>query len=96
MFPSIIKDQAAEDIQEAYEYLESKEKDLGEKLLKRIEEYLEIIESNPYIFKEGYKKVRQIRVKPFQYILRYKIYKGFVGVIQLYHGRQHPNKRVYK
>ena len=96
MFPSIIKDQAAEDIQTAYEYLEVKQKDLGEKLLKRIEEYLEIIESNPSIFKEGYKKVRQVRIKPFQYILRYKVYKGFIAVIQLYHGKQDPKKKNYK
>ena len=96
MFPSIVEDQASKDIQNAYEYLEFKEKDLGEKLLKRIEEYLDIIESNPYIFREGYKKVRQIRIKPFQYILRYKIYKDFVAVIQLYHGKQHPRKKIYK
>ena len=63
MLPVVIKDQALEDIQQAYNYLELKEVDLGEKLLKYIEEYIEIIEINPYLFKEGYKKVRQVRNK---------------------------------
>jgi hypothetical protein len=54
------------------------------------------METNPYIFKEGYKKIRQVRIKPFQYVLRYKIYKDYVAVIQLFHGKQHPKKKITK
>ena len=96
MLPVVIKDQALEDMQQAYNYLELKEVDLGEKLLKYIEEYIEIIEINPYLFKEGYKKVRQVRIKPFQYILHYKIYKDYIAVLQLFHGNKNPKKRLSK
>lgn len=96
MLPVIIKDTAAVHIQKAYDYLEEQEPKLGEKLLNRIEEYVAIIETNPYIFKAGYRQVRQIRVKPFIYILRYKIYKDYVAVIQLFHGKQHPKKKLHK
>ncbi len=94
MLPVIIKDQALADMQKAYGYLESKEVGLGEKLLARIDDYIEVIEFNPLLFKVGYKQVRQIRVKPFKYILHYKIYKDYIAVIQLFQGNQHPNKKM--
>jgi toxin ParE1/3/4 len=93
MLPVVIKDKVAQNIQEEYAYLEKEEIGLGEKLLNQIDEYLEIIEINPYIFKSGYRQVRQVRVKPFKYLLRYKVYKDFIAVIQLIHGKKHPKKR---
>lgn len=96
MLPVIIKDSVVKDIQKAYDYLEEQEKNLGEKLLQKITEYVEVVETNPYIFKVGYRQVRQARVKPFQYLLRYKIYKEYVAVIQLFHSKQHPKRKTYK
>jgi len=96
MLPVRIKDSAIEDIQKAYDYLEGQEKDLGEKLLQKITEYVEVIETNPYIFRLGYRQVRQAQVKPFQYLLIYKIYKDYVVVIQLFHSKQHPKRKSYK
>ena len=96
MLPVIIKDSALDEIQHAYDYLEEIEKDLGEKLLLKITEFVEVIENNPYIFRVGYKQVRQARVKPFQYLLRYKIFKDYVAVIQLFHSKQHPKRKTYK
>ena len=96
MLTVIFKDDALNDIQKAYDYLEVQEKNLGEKLLQKITEYVTVIETNPYIFKIGYKQVRQSRIKPFQYLLRYKIYKDTVVVIQLFHSKQHPKKKTYK
>jgi hypothetical protein len=69
MLPVIFKDDALNDIQKAYDYLEVQEKNLGEKLLQKITEYVAVIETNPYIFKIGYRQVRQARIKPFQYLL---------------------------
>ncbi len=63
MLPSVITKRGLQDIQEAYDYLETKEENLGERLLSQIEEYLNIIELNPYLFKEGYKKVRPAHFK---------------------------------
>jgi len=92
MYTVTISNEALFDMQEAYNYLESKESGAGEKLLRQTDEYLSIIELNPYLFKENYKKVRQVNVKPFRYLLRYKIYKTRIVVIQLFHGNLNPNK----
>jgi len=43
-----------------------KKKILGEKLLDKITEYVAVFETNPFIFKIGYRQVRQARIKPFQ------------------------------
>lgn len=96
MLPVIFKDDALNDIQKAYDYLEAQEKNLGEKLLQKITEYVAVFETNPFIFKIGYRQVRQARIKPFQYLLRYKIYKDYVAVIQLFHSKQHPKRKSYK
>ncbi len=94
MYALIFKDSAVDDLQKAFDYLEEQEKGLGDKLVQRISEYVEVIESNPYIFKAEYKQIRQVRLKPFQYLLRYKIYKEFVVVIQVFHTKQHPKKKA--
>jgi plasmid stabilization system protein ParE len=96
MLPVIFKDSSVEDLQKAYNYLEEQETGLGEKLLEKITEYVEVIETNPYIFRSGYKQVRQVRIKPFQYLLRYKTYDRFVAIIQLFHSKQHPKRKVNK
>ncbi|MCC6369960.1 MAG: type II toxin-antitoxin system RelE/ParE family toxin [Bacteroidia bacterium] len=93
MLPLLVKDDALADIQKAYDYLEEKQNGLGERLLQRLEEYLSIIEMNPMLFKEEYKKVRQLRVQPFQYVLRFKVYKNYIGIIQLFNTHQSPNKK---
>lgn len=94
MLPIVLTDKAIADIQLAYDHLESKEHRLGEKLLSQIEEYFSIIELNPLLFREDYKKIRQVQVKPFRYLLRYKILKHQIVVIQLFHGNQNPKKKV--
>ncbi|MCU0359524.1 MAG: type II toxin-antitoxin system RelE/ParE family toxin [Bacteroidia bacterium] len=96
MLPVTVKDSALEDIQTAYEYLELQEKKVGEKLLQKITEYVDVISTNPNIFKPGYREVRQVRVKPFQYLLRYKVYKEYIVVIQSLHSKQHPKRKKHK
>ncbi len=93
MIPLLISDSALVDIQKAYDYLESEQQELGNNLLKRIEVYISFVESNPFLFKEDYKNIRQVRIKPFKYILRYKIYKDKIIFFQLFHGKLHPTKK---
>jgi hypothetical protein len=96
MLPVILKDKAVENMQQAYDYLEEQEAGLGEKLLQKTTEYINVIESNPYIFRTGHRQVRQVCIKPFQYLLRYKIYNKYVAVVHLIHSKHHPKKRIYK
>lgn len=96
MYPAVIKDTAAADIQKAYDYLEDQEAGLGERFLQSLTDYMSVIESNPYLFRSGYRQVRQVRIKPYQYLLRYKIYSNYVVVIQLFHAKQHPKKKNYR
>jgi plasmid stabilization system protein ParE len=93
--PVIFEDRAVSDIQKAYDYLEIQQTNLGEKLLSSIEEYVDVIRIFPGIFKEDdkNKKVRQVRIKPFGYLLRYKVHNNSVIVVQLIHGKQSPRKK---
>lgn len=88
-----VSDSALIDIQKAYDYFETQQTGLGDNLLRRIEDYILFIEVNPTIFKADYKNIRQVRVKPYQYILRYKIYKDKTVLFQMFHGKMHPAKK---
>ncbi len=93
MYHLVIKDSAVDEIKSAFSYLESKEKDLGEKMLQKLTTYLRLIESNPFVFKAGYRQVRQAQVHPFEYLIRYKIYSKNIIVIQYFHAKRNPRRK---
>ena len=93
MYKVIVTDDAKADLQKAYDYLETERKGLGENLLLRIEHFLELLQSNPKIYAFKYKNTRQVRVKPFQYLILYKLYGNTILFFQLFHGKQHPSKK---
>ncbi len=93
MYKLIVTDDAKADLQKAYDYLETERKGLGENLLIKVGYFLEILQSNPKIYALKYKNTRQIRVKPFQYLILYKLYKDTILFFQLFHGKQHPSEK---
>lgn len=90
----VIKDSAVIEIQQAFEYLESKETDLGARMLQKLSIYLEVIQSNPHVFAAEYRQVRSTRIHPFQFLIRYKIYNDYIIVIQFFHGKQNPKRKL--
>ncbi|MES2837328.1 MAG: type II toxin-antitoxin system RelE/ParE family toxin [Bacteroidota bacterium] len=93
MYPVIFLEKAIAELEDAFVYLEEKENNLGLKFIKKTEEYLSIIQKNPAIFVDDYKGVRQVRIVPFSYILRYKVFKKYLAIIQIYHSKQNSIKK---
>ena len=93
MYKLVVTDDAKADIQSAYDYLESQRKNLGETLLIKMDSVLELLHSNPEIYALKYKDTRQVRVKPFQYLILFKLYGDTILFFQLFHGKQHPVKK---
>jgi plasmid stabilization system protein ParE len=89
----IVTDDAKNDIQKAYDYLELCRTDSGDKLMEKIEDVLSVVVENPEIYSIKYNQTRQVRVKPFQYLVLYKLYGNSVLFFQLFHEKQDSLKK---
>lgn len=90
MVPILFLEIATEELKTAFLYLEQQETNLGKKFIKKTDEYLIILQKNPFIFADDYNGIRQVRVVPFSYIIRYKVFKKYIAVVQIYHSKQSP------
>jgi hypothetical protein len=73
MYAVKVKDEVVDEISEAYDYLESEQKGLGERLLLTIENCIEPLKWNPFLFEDDYRDIKKVRLSPFRYLIRYKI-----------------------
>lgn len=83
---------AINDIEEAFNYYNSKVSDLGFKFIDDVDDNLKSIAQNPYAFAERYKNVRGKSLKRFPYLILYKINDAVqsIEVIRLFNMYQNP------
>jgi hypothetical protein len=82
-----------DDISNAVEWYESKQKGLGEKFLDDWENTVTYILSNPYSFSKKVKSFRHAVLKNFPYLIVYEIIDNLVVIYAVINGKQHPKKR---
>ena len=68
----IIQPEAEQDLDDAFEYLESQQKGLGFQLLAELTDILEALESAPLLFQKVYGEKRRAVVKRFKYNVIYR------------------------
>lgn len=59
------------DLAEAMEWYDQQKQGLGDKLLLRVENTVDLLESNPFIFQIRYKNIRVGSVKKFPFAIHY-------------------------
>ena len=90
---------AYQDIIEGYEWYEDQQKGLGDKFALAIEKKITAISLNPEVFGSKQKKnFREALVKPFPYIIVYKLYKekNEIFISSIHHAKKHPRKKFRK
>jgi plasmid stabilization system protein ParE len=90
---------AFEDYNEAYEYYEDKQKDLGERFLKAVRNKIEKIALNPKAY--GYKNnkyFREAKIEFFPYLIVYRIHRQTeqIFISSIHHTSKHPGKKYRK
>ncbi len=92
----IIKEEAKEDIFEAYNWYEDKQTELGERFLNIIDEYFKNISLYPQQYHIEFDNMRKAIVKKFPFIIVFGIENNDVVVFAVFHTKQNPDKIKYK
>lgn len=86
-----VRKEAEADILEAFEYYESCRKNLGHDFLLCIEESLNKIQRNPWIYKEIHRNIRRVFIHRYPYGIYFVIIENTLLVIGVVHARQCPS-----
>jgi len=89
----IVKEEADQEITEAYRWYESKSEGLGERFLDALDECLEAIDINPTTFQKEHKDQRQGIVEIFPYVVMYELDGNDIVVYAVFNTYQDPNKK---
>ena len=77
----------------AYEYYESKQYGLAERFVHEIEEFLEIIASNPLLFPSKKFDFREASLNVFPFLIIYQLRGETIRILDVFHTSQHPDKK---
>ena len=91
-FNLIIKEEARNDIFDAYHWYESKQIGLGDRLIKIIENQFKHIIKNPSSFLIEIEQMRKLVIPKFPYVIIYEIEENNIFVYALFNTNQHPQK----
>ncbi|MCU4173583.1 type II toxin-antitoxin system RelE/ParE family toxin [Carboxylicivirga sp. N1Y90] len=86
------KEEAKNDIIDAYDWYENKQKNLGEIFVSEIERYLDILKRKPLIFRERKKQLRYCPIKRFPFIIVFEVENKAVIVYAIFNTYQHPSQ----
>lgn len=94
----VIKDEAHNDVAQAYEYYENIQTGLGERFLNAlIEKYNDMaVHPHHYSFIEEDNKqiLRDVRLKAFPFLIVFEISTNEVIVYAVHHAHRHPSKKL--
>jgi len=89
----IIRDKAVFEIEDAFEFYESKTKGLGSRFLKIVHLYLYKIRKNPGYFPVKKDKIREAYIRKFPFIILYEIFNNTIVVYAVFHTSRDPQKK---
>ena len=91
-----IKISAKVGVLDAFDYYERIQRGLGERFLDYWEEHVSIVEENPLLFQKKYKDFRQTLIKPYPYLIIYKIENNTIVIYKVIYAGRSPRKRYNK
>jgi plasmid stabilization system protein ParE len=94
IFGLVIKEEAYQDLQDAYDYYEEQRPGLGDEFIEEVKEKLDYIKKYPLHFPKTEKDSRQTLVDRFPYLILYELEKKEVIVYSFFHTSQDPQKKI--
>lgn len=85
---------AVEDIEDAKQWYNSKQKGLGDEFVEEVEESVTNIQNNPFQFPVKHENIRQAQTKRFPYLISFVIEKIEIIVLSVLHGSRDP--KIFK
>lgn len=93
MYNLVIKQEAQQEIIEAYQYYESKLVGLGDKFENQLDEYFILITENPFLFEMKRKPYREAFIKKFPFIIVYEIIENDLIVYAVFNTSRNPTQK---
>lgn len=87
-----IQPEAGSEIQEGYEWYESKAEGLGAEFIRAVDACLATIERNPTVYAVVHKQVRRALLRRFPYGIFYLIEGKTIVVIACFHAHRDPKR----
>jgi len=87
----IIQPEAEAELDDAFDYLESKQTTLGFDLLAEVADTIQLLEDNPFLFQKVTVNIRRVVTKKFRYNISFIIEDLDIYVIAIQHGNRKPN-----
>ena len=89
----IIKEEAIQDLQVAYDYYEEQKSGLGERFLDVIELHLEQVQAHPLHYPTKKKTFREAVVKKFPFIIVFEMEQDTLVVYAIFHTFRNPVRK---
>jgi len=86
----LIRQDAEEDILQAYQWYEKQRRRLGEDFIQCVEDTLYRIQNNPFQYSQVHKKIRRALISRFPYAIFYLIKNDSISIISVFHCRRNP------
>jgi toxin ParE1/3/4 len=86
----IIRPDAEDELNDAWEWYEERAPGLGERLRERVNETLERIEQNPLMYAKAFADIRVAPVKRFRYAVYYRLIGDKIVITAIMHTSRDP------
>ena len=90
----IFRDKAVFEMEDAYEYYESKSKDLGNKFLLVLQKYFDKIEQNPKHFSCRFNNIREAYIIKFPFVILFEIHDEEIIIYSIFHTSRNPEEKM--
>ncbi len=90
IYTIIYLDKAEEDIEEAFEYHEDIQENLGFKFEEDLDKTIDLIEKNPLHFRKVNGENRQLLMSIFSYLVVYQVVQDKILVARVFHTSRDP------
>ena len=87
----IIRPEAELDLEDAFEWYESKASGLGSEFVRAIDNCISAIGRSPLAYRIIYKQARRAFVRRFPYSIFYLVEEDTIFVIACFHSKRNPN-----
>jgi len=94
-FQVVILEKAFQEIENAKDYYENNQINLGTSFTKEVFSILEILETNPLLFPVKFNNIREAVIKKFPFVIIFEILSNDdVVVLSIFHFRRNPEDKL--
>lgn len=90
--PVILRDDAEQDIAEATQWYENRERGLGLEFIRCIDACVMQISRAPELAPVMYRDARMALPRRFPYLVIYKVFDDYISIVAVIRGCRHPNR----